>query len=285
MNERTSSSVSAVAFLVVAATVLVAGVTPARAMYDPHHGRWLQRDPLGVRPDVPRGRISPAQQYTDGMNLYQYGRSRPIGHVDALGLWGEDMHYHETYVQAREAGMNARCASVVASANRGVDDWTGAALFPQYHFNYQKDRNGVVTDFKPGRDAIADERWRIGEQILRNTSVGLLMCLRVHHGLNRIGQSLHGKQDAWSHSDTHQAATPFDHAPAILCALWGDANGTRIPVCIEARRDNRLNWDNPHRPDDERLYAEDYVAAAYYTRAAVESLMAIPAVRCCCVRE
>ncbi|MHC4444561.1 MAG: hypothetical protein ACYTA5_18340 [Planctomycetota bacterium] len=26
----------------------------SNAMYDPKHGRWLQRDPLGVRPDVPK---------------------------------------------------------------------------------------------------------------------------------------------------------------------------------------------------------------------------------------
>jgi YD repeat-containing protein len=40
--------------------------------YDPHHGRWLQRDPAG---------------YVDGMNLYEYVRSRPTVFVDPSGLW------------------------------------------------------------------------------------------------------------------------------------------------------------------------------------------------------
>jgi hypothetical protein len=30
----------------------------AQGMYDPHHGRWFQRDPLGVRPD--RGNFYPS---------------------------------------------------------------------------------------------------------------------------------------------------------------------------------------------------------------------------------
>jgi len=39
--------------------------------YDPKHGRWLQRDPLGVRPDAPKGTIIPIKQYTDGSDLYE----------------------------------------------------------------------------------------------------------------------------------------------------------------------------------------------------------------------
>ncbi len=39
-------------------------------MYDPHHGRWFQRDPLG---------------YVDGSNLYEYAQSLPIDLVDPDG--------------------------------------------------------------------------------------------------------------------------------------------------------------------------------------------------------
>jgi len=42
-------------------------------VYDPATGRFLQHDPIG---------------YGDGMNLYQYVRSRPIVAVDLLGLFG-----------------------------------------------------------------------------------------------------------------------------------------------------------------------------------------------------
>jgi len=53
--------------------------------YDPIHGRWRERDPLGLRPDAPRGTIDPPTQYTDGMNGYEYVRSRPNVMVDSYG--------------------------------------------------------------------------------------------------------------------------------------------------------------------------------------------------------
>ncbi|MHC4444550.1 MAG: RHS repeat-associated core domain-containing protein [Planctomycetota bacterium] len=54
--------------------------------YDPKHGRWLQRDPLGVRLDAPKATIDPRKQYTDGMNLYVYARSSPISYYDPYGF-------------------------------------------------------------------------------------------------------------------------------------------------------------------------------------------------------
>ena len=41
--------------------------------YSPRLGRWLQRDPLG---------------YVDGVNMYEYVASRPLGMVDPTGLQG-----------------------------------------------------------------------------------------------------------------------------------------------------------------------------------------------------
>jgi hypothetical protein len=43
----------------------------AQGMYNPKHGRWLQRDPAG---------------YVDGMNLYVYVRCLPTGNQDPTGL-------------------------------------------------------------------------------------------------------------------------------------------------------------------------------------------------------
>jgi RHS repeat-associated protein len=54
--------------------------------YDPKHGRWLQRDPLGRRPDPPLATLEVAKQYTDGMNIYAYVKSRPTNLVDPEGL-------------------------------------------------------------------------------------------------------------------------------------------------------------------------------------------------------
>ena len=45
--------------------------------YDYAHGRWTSRDPKDA--DLPGG------GYHDGMNLYEYVRSEPIGHVDWIG--------------------------------------------------------------------------------------------------------------------------------------------------------------------------------------------------------
>jgi hypothetical protein len=53
--------------------------------YDPHHGRWFQRDPLGVRPDAPRGMAQPGKQYRDSMSLLEYCRSKPDVFIDPLG--------------------------------------------------------------------------------------------------------------------------------------------------------------------------------------------------------
>jgi RHS repeat-associated protein len=56
-------------------------------MYDPKHGRWLQRDPLGVRPDAPYAPVKLPIQYKDGMSLYQYVRSNPQQLQDPDGLF------------------------------------------------------------------------------------------------------------------------------------------------------------------------------------------------------
>jgi len=54
--------------------------------YDPKHGRWLQRDPLGVRPDAPYGLIVAYDQYADGMHLYLYVKGNPLVGYDPFGL-------------------------------------------------------------------------------------------------------------------------------------------------------------------------------------------------------
>ena len=68
------------------------------AMYCPDTGRFLQRDPLGVRDEIglvnfieigtpvfPRKLII-NNQYQEGMNLYEYVRSNTVNLVDPFGL-------------------------------------------------------------------------------------------------------------------------------------------------------------------------------------------------------
>ena len=94
---------------VITLTLLALAVTlavplSANGMYDPKHGRWLQRDPLGMKLDHPTPGPGPqprpapqdttpddsvvvvaGDQYRDGMNLYQYVGSRPSLFVDPDG--------------------------------------------------------------------------------------------------------------------------------------------------------------------------------------------------------
>jgi uncharacterized protein RhaS with RHS repeats len=61
-----------VSLLALVAALVIPALLPqsAHGMYDPKHGRWLQRDPAG---------------YVDGMNLYQYTGSSPVVLVDPTG--------------------------------------------------------------------------------------------------------------------------------------------------------------------------------------------------------
>ena len=59
--------------------------SPAKGMYDPKHGRWLQRDPLRTEYAPTEQATHPEGQYADGMNLHEYVGSRPSEQVDALG--------------------------------------------------------------------------------------------------------------------------------------------------------------------------------------------------------
>jgi uncharacterized protein RhaS with RHS repeats len=72
MNERSRSKL--VPLLALTAGLVIPALLPqsAHGMYDPQHGRWLQRDPAG---------------YVDGMNLYEYVNSKPTIADDPLGLY------------------------------------------------------------------------------------------------------------------------------------------------------------------------------------------------------
>ena len=70
---------------------------PTRAEYNPSTGRFLQRDPIGVQSNLNlfdfifRGPATlfndyMISQYKDGMNIYQYVLSDPIGNMDPSGF-------------------------------------------------------------------------------------------------------------------------------------------------------------------------------------------------------
>jgi hypothetical protein len=87
------------ALLIVCSVVLIPNI--ASAYYAAHMGRWTSRDPFGeigrigveARPNpgtngdfLARDRFDPMGAYHDGMNLYQYVRSKPVNAVDPSGL-------------------------------------------------------------------------------------------------------------------------------------------------------------------------------------------------------
>ncbi|MDM8007836.1 MAG: hypothetical protein QUV05_16980 [Phycisphaerae bacterium] len=99
MNEPSRNKL--VPMLVLAAGLIIPVLLPqsVHGMYDPKHGRWLQRDPAGVRVDAPKGTLWPRQQYTDGLNIYEYVKGSPTAFLDSTGtmktpcvdpMWGYD---------------------------------------------------------------------------------------------------------------------------------------------------------------------------------------------------
>lgn len=93
-------NVKILAVLIGAVTVAaIASNADARGReYNPTMGRFLQRDPVGTAIEPPMARnvsdprftqrdSSSADQYSDGMNLYEYVGSNPAVLVDPTGLW------------------------------------------------------------------------------------------------------------------------------------------------------------------------------------------------------
>ena len=139
----------------------LAGVTYAHARWsDVSVGTWLSRDPIGVH---------------GGANLYSYVYQSPLRYVDLNGLWGEDVHYGDTYAACLMAGGSREFCDTVAASDSGFDSgltWPG--MNPRPHF--------PLTLGDPVSEALA----AIGE------------CDAV-----AFGRALHRVQDYWSHTYPH----------------------------------------------------------------------------------
>jgi len=241
----------------------------AQGMYDPHHGRWFQRDPLGVRPDGPRAGIQPQTQYNDGTNLYGYVRCRPAKGFDPQGMWDKE-HYTWTERIAKEIGLGEDCAAALAQANMDTDTGSTGPFLADTRYHWDADR--VTGLYKPGarNEARAIESARVREGIL------LKDCCMVITGIGRL---LHIDQDEFSHqagggpatdgSGPHDAETPGQHIGLIA--------GTLIPNLLNP------NLGNPTRPDSVALFPMDADIAQAVTLTMLEyyaPLLTSPP--CCC---
>ena len=55
--------------------------------YDQYTGRWTTHDPLGITPNAHRpNTFSVPEQYRDGANIYEYGKTNPLNQADPWGL-------------------------------------------------------------------------------------------------------------------------------------------------------------------------------------------------------
>ena len=250
--------------------------------YDPHHGRWFQRDPLGVRPDAPRGDVHLGNQSKDRADLYEYVSSEPTVRVDERGLWGSDIHERETFNRLHSIGMSEKCARKIAAADNGLDKDPDTKPWGhnQYHFNSWYDRNTRTRVlYEHGRDYWSKKWYATG--MARLKQAGQADCTKLDQGLDYIGKSLHGIQDALAHNSSHQAETEFDHIPSVYCARWLDPSGTLIEDCIDAR-ENNPNWWNPNRPDEWSTWVGDANTAINAAGIVGEDLLRIPIVACHC---
>ena len=82
--------------------------------YDPWNGRWLQRDPIG---------------YVDGMNLYEYVRSRPLSWPDPYGWYNMEWLGSGTWTDAKKkavtdaiAGAKDRLATVLPKMDKNIKE-------------------------------------------------------------------------------------------------------------------------------------------------------------------
>ncbi len=182
----------------------------ARA-YNPVHGRFLQRDPL---------------LYVDGMNLYEYVRTKPTLLSDPTGKWGAEVHRNRTRRWAREVGMRAPASSRVGDEDIATDGlgtgWLPAIGDQSRHFN----RNSLGSDSRLV--------WKTKELFAAidacSGSVDNPLAAARH-----LGRSLHSLQDWWAHGayssgpgdvvEPHIAA--YDNP--LVDAEFGDSPDGRAP--------------------------------------------------------
>lgn len=103
--------------------------------YDPISGRMVNRDPIEEK---------------GGMNLYGFVNNQPVNQIDALGLWGSNIHEVATKRWAKDLSYPDKAAGKIGEADDAVDGGItggGTGWAPWGDQSYHFDRNlGNGTD-------------------------------------------------------------------------------------------------------------------------------------------
>lgn len=180
--------------------------------YDPQHGRFLQRDPLGVDARVEWTEISGGptilvlskreKQYQDGMNLYEYVNSSPIMKGDPRGLYGRETHVDLTVRIAESAlvGFQPDFARVLGDADIGIDGFIGPSGWLlwglDWHFDIDTEGGSI-----PSRWDAGDSRHRHAQEQME---IAVRLCAqegRVEAAVRQLGRGLHPIQDFYAHGN------------------------------------------------------------------------------------
>jgi RHS repeat-associated protein len=90
-------------------------------VYDPKHGRWMQRDLRGLMPGPYESRVRVESQYGDGSSLYLYALGSPTLYFDPQGLWS-------IFDAARSAGRILAAGAAGAAAGAVTGGLTGFTI-------------------------------------------------------------------------------------------------------------------------------------------------------------
>lgn len=123
--------------------------TVAFANYDPHTGRFLTRDPLGV---TPADSFNPKMQYKDGANLYLYAKDNPVKMSDGHGLNAQNVNPtprsdQECCKAATETLKEDEFDKFIALVRRYHPDWSEEKL--QQFKESRKNNYAIINPERP----------------------------------------------------------------------------------------------------------------------------------------
>ncbi|MFO8006569.1 MAG: RHS repeat-associated core domain-containing protein, partial [Candidatus Brocadiia bacterium] len=241
--------------------------------YEPKLGRFASRDMfryLGCQLAAEGRLINQASAICGGCSAYVFVGNVPLSTVDPRGFWDQRVHYEMTRKWAVDVGYDGSCAQRLAQADNNVDSiWGGSAPKPGVgDFRYHFDSNKTGTARKPG--ARKDRYDYLIAELKKTCNTN-----QIRKALRLLGKALHPMQDRYSHqwggagatdnSGGHMASMPFEHAPQVYCAAFGDPLGEKLLPCIRAR-EHIPNWRNPYRPDSVTLFPPDVGRTGSWTR-------------------